>query len=861
VLTVKEPVDQTQGFVPNAVYDDTYELGQWDKSYGSQKNVVVKGTTAFLACGYDGLIALDISDPANPVKIGQYTLPEDEFCMAVAVEGNTAYLACYYYGIVSVNITDSTNIQFLDRIDIGGISSEIIAESDILYVADGWEGLVIYDASDPSDLTNISSIRSGTFIDQIEKYGNYILTETAPSFALIILDVTTPSSPSEVTTYGVSSTIRDIVAVNDYAYLLIGTSCDIVNLTIIGSPTHESFLSFGFTGTSADIDSSTLYVGGYYGFKIYNLTNPISPSLLKYQLLDESIPIDNICINGTTLITSLKSRGLEIFDVSTKSSPTLLGVFQNYGDFCDIDIDEDLAYMVTTYGLVILNISDPENPQLVNHTPMFEDNHWGLRILVHEDVAYVVHTGYLKIFDVTNPYNPLLLNDTLQVWQTWDMEIRGDYLYTAHGNYLRIIDISVPSTPVIVTSYNTGVTAKGLSLKDNFVFLASESNGIRIVNITSIASPSIFTTINYGGVTLSCLAEGDYLYAYASNYGVFVVDISDMNSIDLIDSHSISGYVFNSDMIIEGQYLYFLREENGIYIYDKTDPSNIVYSGRFYDDSGEAYGIKISEGIIFCADFTNGLEIIKHDSDGDGLTNYQEIEIYNTNPDVVDSDGDGFDDLEEVTLGIDGHITDPNDQDSDGDGASDPVEYSNNTDPNDPDSDDDLIPDGFEIEYGLDPLDDQDADDDNDSDSLDNIEEYQNGTDPFDADTDDDGLNDNVEVTLGTNPNLIDSDGDLLDDYVEVYDTGTDPNDNDTDNDMIDDFEETVLGSDGFVTDPLDADTDGDGIEDGAEVLAGTDPTDPNDPPPTDTSGLSWLLALGLAVFSLSTILIRRKKR
>ncbi|MCK5159324.1 MAG: hypothetical protein KAR08_09215, partial [Candidatus Heimdallarchaeota archaeon] len=372
VLAVKESVDQAQEFVPNAVYDDTYELGQWDKSYGSQGNVVVKGTTAFLACNYDGLIALDISDPANPVKIGQYTLPEDEFCAAVAVDGNTAYLACAYYGLVSVDITDPTDMQFHDRLDIGGYSFEVIAESGIAYVAGGWEGLVIYDASDPADLTNISSIRSGSYIDQIFKYGDYILTEYSAGNLLIILDVSVPSSPTEVTTYSASSVIIDIVAVNNYVYLIKGTSCDIVNLTIIGSPVWESFLSLSFSGASADVDSNTLYIGGYYGFMIYNISNPTSPSLLSSHLLSDAIAIRFICISSTNLFISLQSRGIEIFDVSTKSSPTLHGVFLNYGDVCDIDIDEDLAYMVTTYGLVILNISNPENPQLVNHTSMFE---------------------------------------------------------------------------------------------------------------------------------------------------------------------------------------------------------------------------------------------------------------------------------------------------------------------------------------------------------------------------------------------------------------------------------------------------------------------------------------------------------
>lgn len=112
----------------------------------------------------------------------------------------------------------------------------------------------------------------------------------------------------------------------------------------------------------------------------------------------------------------------------------------------------------------------------------------------------------------------------------------------------------------------------------------------------------------------------------------------------------------------------------------------------------------------------------------------------------------------------------------------------------------------------------------------------------------------------------VDNDGDLVDDYNE-YLNGCDPLDTDTDDDSLDDFEETIAGDDGFITDPNDADT-GDGIDDGAEIADGTDPTDPNDPPPpttsttpTDTNGLSWLVALGLVILSLTGLLVRRKKR
>ncbi|MHA1221070.1 MAG: hypothetical protein ACTSQB_04985, partial [Candidatus Heimdallarchaeota archaeon] len=523
------------------------------------------------------------------------------------------------------------------------------------------------------------------------------------------IDVTTPSAPTEVATYSTPSTIYAITVSGNYAYLARGGGvCDIVDISTISSPSYVGYGILGMTIEDLQSDANTLYVSGWYGFQIYDLSDPTSPSLLAYYTMDEEIPIKHLYLNGTTLITSLQSRGIEIFNITTKSSPTLLGAFFNYGLVCDLDIDEDLAYMVTTYGLVILDISDSENPQLVNHTHMYDENHLGLRILVHEEIAYVVLKGYLRIFDVSNPYNPILLNETLNIWQTWDMKIRGNYLYTAHLSYIRIIDISDPSTPVIVTSYHNVLDAKGLSLKDNYLFLACENSGIRVLDITTLASPSIFTSFNFGGNVKTCVVDGDYLYTYAFTNGLYAINISDMNSIDLVDSETLITSAYNNNMVVEGQYIYFTSDTSGVYIYDKTDPSNLLYSGRFYDDTGEAFGLKVHEGTIYCADFADGLEIIKHDSDGDGLTNYEEIEIYHSNPDVVDSDGDGLDDyvevydigtdptnndtdsdmiddFEETVVGSDGFITDPLDADTDGDGFDDGAEVLAGTDPTDPD--------------------------------------------------------------------------------------------------------------------------------------------------------------------------------
>ena len=124
--------------------------------------------------------------------------------------------------------------------------------------------------------------------------------------------------------------------------------------------------------------------------------------------------------------------------------------------------------------------------------------------------------------------------------------------------------------------------------------------------------------------------------------------------------------------------------------------------------------------------------------------------------DYPDSDGDGIADLLESILG-----TDPNKIDTDDDGLTDYQELNiTGTDPTDYDS----------VEKRI-----ADADADSDGDGVSNLEEIELGTNPQVLDSDDDGLNDGEEVnTYLTDPLLEDTDGDGLTDGFEVR-YGLDP--------------------------------------------------------------------------------------
>ncbi|HJN74323.1 MAG TPA: OmpA family protein [Myxococcota bacterium] len=238
-------------------------------------------------------------------------------------------------------------------------------------------------------------------------------------------------------------------------------------------------------------------------------------------------------------------------------------------------------------------------------------------------------------------------------------------------------------------------------------------------------------------------------------------------------------------------------------------------------------------------------------------------------PFAIDSDGDGLTDSQELAAG-----TDPGDADSDDDGLTDDRELDISTNAQACDTDEDGLPDGLErgIEEAhadtdesvgcfrpdLDPesktnanLVDSDTggvpDGDEDRDIDGAVGEWE--IDPTladdDVDTDGDGIWDALEDKCdldGGEVDDLDSDSDGIDDSTEWLDDTDDDGwpdfcDEDSDGDGIPDVDEGTGDTDGDgipdYKDP-DPDADGDGLDNDVEGDCGSDPLDPD----TDGDGI-----------------------
>jgi len=241
---------------------------------------------------------------------------------------------------------------------------------------------------------------------------------------------------------------------------------DVFDVTEAASPVRGDRVRLAGKPYALLFHNERAYVSsGWAGIQMLDVSDPLHPVLTGQVDLDSDVR--DLSAVGNTLFIASRDNGLGIADLSDPDHPSLIEYVSEF------TIDDTVTELLTdtivtlidgttlfvsdgTYGLVVLDITDPRAPTYVNYSTT---GYIVLELLVEDDLLIAgLGIGGVYLFDITDLTNIVGLDNfvsesvdldgdgsndyTYQVNYTYGIQKHGDALYIADGVGFEVLDIS-----------------------------------------------------------------------------------------------------------------------------------------------------------------------------------------------------------------------------------------------------------------------------------------------------------------------------------------------------------------------------------------------------------------------------------
>ena len=386
------------------------------------------------------------------------------------------------------------------------------------------------------------SIERPSRIDTFQ-IGDSIYAGVSGNFSFTIVNITDPSSPSQVTV--LDTTVDSMFALSVGEYVVID--------------------GFTYAISTSDDDESVL---------IINISNPSLPSLVThithgadYTGLDNPFGITTVTINSSTyaLVTAFNGDGVQIIDITDPSNPSPVSVITDgVGGYKELDgaihvttvtIDSSTFALVASVwdnGVQIIDITDPYNPAPASaitngvggYTELFHPH--AVTTVTIDSSTFAIVTAIsgdgVQIIDITDPYNPAPVS-ALTDGRDGFTELDGPYGITittigastyaivasVWGDGVQIIDITDPYNPTPASAITDGV--------DGYTEL---HHAIHVTTVTIDSSTYALVAGKYDDGIQIIKIEPEYISAHTSNQNPKYAKAGDTLEINFATSDTIS---------------------------------------------------------------------------------------------------------------------------------------------------------------------------------------------------------------------------------------------------------------------------------------------------------------------------------
>jgi hypothetical protein len=362
--------------------------------FGDAWNMFIDGDYAYLSdvSEYEGIVILDISDPALPVHVG--VISGLDWPQRIVIQGGTLFVTQSSRGLTAIDVTNPYAPDQLWSWQEGGLATDVWVNGDYAYVADRSEGLWVVDVSDIMAPRPIKEFYAAGVPTALTFQDDYLYLSAAEG-GLHIFDTTIPSDPVLVHTIGRAT--KELVVAGPIGY--------------------------------AASDESDLV--------IYDLHDPTMPVLLSHLPLPRDA--DGLDVSGNIACVCTPIEGLQFIDVSDPANPVVLGSYDPNALFYHVAIFDHYAVAPSSSdGVYIVDFSDPAYPVLAAHVEVSGNLHAAEMV---GEMAYITrrYQGGFSILDLTDPTDPRVVCECTTDGSAMHTFVQDELVFLADNYSLTIL--------------------------------------------------------------------------------------------------------------------------------------------------------------------------------------------------------------------------------------------------------------------------------------------------------------------------------------------------------------------------------------------------------------------------------------
>lgn len=294
---------------------------------------------------------------------------------------------------------------------------------------------------------------------------------------------------------------------------------------------------------------------------------------------------------------------LYVIDFADLANPDTIGKVRGIDSANIVIIEGNYAYIsytswqgdqqnyYTQCGLKIVDISNPENPELIGDYISGSETEKSVQgIFIDNDFAYLNSTqlvgddqqSQLEIIDISDKGNPAKISELKVEGMPWGIHVSGGYAYlntTLYGqeyplgqqSQLLIIDVQNPQMPQQVSSFKVMEGTAGIYVQKDFVFLSNNTldfedtevkSNLQIVDVSDKENPKARGKCIIAGQGWELDMVANYILVSDLEGGVHAINIEDKDHPTVADIYYTPGTSY--DITVEGNYGYIADGFSGI---------------------------------------------------------------------------------------------------------------------------------------------------------------------------------------------------------------------------------------------------------------------------------------------------------